>query len=47
MILDHVVERERGAGRFENLRTGQPAAVYFWYVESHEPSAQYLKNAKR
>lgn len=36
-ILRHIVHRERAAGRWDNLPTGQPAAVYFWYRESPEP----------
>ncbi len=36
-ILRHVVRNERRSDRWNNLETGQPAAVYFWYRESPEP----------
>jgi serine/threonine-protein kinase len=36
-ILRHIVQREASASRWDNLPTGQPAVVYFWYRESPEP----------
>jgi hypothetical protein len=36
-ILRHFVHRASGRERWENLRTGQPAAVFFWYRESPRP----------
>jgi serine/threonine-protein kinase len=36
-ILRHVIQRESGRERWENVGAGQPAAVFFWHRESAQP----------
>lgn len=35
--LTYVRDTDRSASRWEKLRTGQPAAIYFWYRQSPQP----------
>ena len=35
--IDYVHETEASVSRWEKLRTGQPAAIYFWYRQSPRP----------
>ena len=39
--LRHVKSTDTSASRWERLRTGQPAALYFWYRQSPQPFDVY------